>query len=836
MEQDFESVDLNKIRDDVNENPSDGGKKARKYDNILGIMLAGLTFLLPLIFVSSQIVDFGSLKAFVFLIATYILIFVWTVTRLKKDKFVVPFNLITLAAIIVLVVNLASTFLSNNLALSFWGRDFGLDSFIYILTLFLFFFIGSFILKGIRSATYTYLAFGATAVLALVIHLLLILFPNIIPDLGYLFTNTTNTIGKWFDLGVFSGLVTILTLVSISLLDHTKRIRVALRVLLGLSLVVLALVGFVELWITIGVFSLVIFVYLLMSDRASSGSDISKIRIPISALVVLILSATIILSSLGDVNSINAKLHQAFDINFVDVRPSAEATFGVIKDSVIESPIIGKDFRSFEQGWIQYKPDTINLTDLWSADFRYGYGLIPSYLSTTGILGILAWLMFLGVLVYLGFSSIFRENNNKLSKYILVSSFFSSLFLWVMATIYNPSHVTLYLTFLFSAMFVGSLYRENIIKVKEYTISKSPKHGFVYIFFVVVLLIASITVSYNISENFVAQVYARQSLVALQQGDIDTAQDKIISALTYNQSDVLFKSLSDIQQIRALQIQNNPDLTDAERATGFESFISASIQSASAAVEFDNENYSNYYYIGDLFINLMPLQIEGVDARAIDFMNRAKELNPKNPEIPLALARIYLSQEDYGNAKELINESIDKKPNYTEAVYLLSQVNVAEGEIEKAIENVRTTTLIRPNDPVTYFQLGLLQYQNRDFNNAINSFETALTRNGLYANAKYFLGLSYYEAKRVKDAIIQFEQLEQLNPDNQEIKFILNNLRGGNAPFFGASNNIPPIDDEPESRNEPPLDDDTSDVGDDDVVEEPAEEPADEAEVEEVVE
>ena len=145
-------------------------------------------------------------------------------------------------------------------------------------------------------------------------------------------------------------------------------------------------------------------------------------------------------------------------------------------------------------------------------------------------------------------------------------------------------------------------------------------------------------------------------------------------------------------------------------------------------------------------------------------------------------------------------------------------------------------TLIRPNDPVTYFQLGLLQYQNRDFNNAINSFETALTRNGLYANAKYFLGLSYYEAKRVKDAIIQFEQLEQLNPDNQEIKFILNNLRGGNAPFFGASNNIPPIDDEPESRNEPPLDDDTSDVGDDDVVEEPAEEPADEAEVEEVVE
>lgn len=808
MEQDFTSENR-----DLDENPIELDREddsMKKSKNLLSIILSALVFIFPIIFVSSSFVSFSSLKGYLFLIATYILIFVWTVTRLKKDTFVIPFNLLSLSAIIVLLVNLASTFLSDNFSVAFWGKDLGFDSSIYLLTLFLFLFIGSFILKEVKAASYTYMAFIGSAVLVLVFHILLILFPNIVPDLGYLFTNTTNTIGKWFDLGVFAGLVSIMSLISISLLNNSKRFKIALQSLLGLSLVILLVVGFLDLWIVVGVFSLFIFVYLLMVDRfsAANSDGQNKITIPISSLVVLIISATVILSSIGQVNPISSKIHNTLGINFVDVRPSITANYSVIKDSVIESPIVGKDFTSFDKAWIQYKPDSINLTDLWATDFRYGYGLIPTYFATTGVLGILSWLFFLGLLVYLGFSSIFRENRDVLGRYLLVSSFFSSLFLWTMAFIYIPSHVTLFLTFLFTSVFVGSLYRDRLLGVRKFAISKSPKYGFIYIFFVVILLISSITVSYNITEKFVSQVYARQGIVAFQQGNLELAQSKITSALTYNQTDTLFRNLSDIQQLRALQAQNNQEISETERATLFEGFVSAAIQSASAAVQYDPQNYSNYFYIGDLFTNLISLEIEGISDRAIEFMNEAKRLNPKNPEIPLALARIYLSQENYEQAKEQIDEAIDIKPNYTEAVYLLSQVNVAEGEIETAIENVQLTTLIRPNDPVTYFQLGLLQYQNQDYNDAVVSFETALTRNRLYANAKYFLGLSYYEVNRNQDAIQQFEELLEMNPGNQEVEFILSNLRSGQAPFAGASSNIPPIDDQPENRDTPPLDDD----------------------------
>jgi len=45
---------------------------------------------------------------------------------------------------------------------------------------------------------------------------------------------------------------------------------------------------------------------------------------------------------------------------------------------------------------------------------------------------------------------------------------------------------------------------------------------------------------------------------------------------------------------------------------------------------------------------------------------------------------------------------------------------------------------------------------------------------------------------RVGDAILQFEDIEKLNPDNDEVKQILSNLRNGDKPLLnvGGSSDI----------------------------------------------
>ena len=71
-----------------------------------------------------------------------------------------------------------------------------------------------------------------------------------------------------------------------------------------------------------------------------------------------------------------------------------------------------------------------------------------------------------------------------------------------------------------------------------------------------------------------------------------------------------------------------------------------------------------------------------------------------------------------------------------------------------------------------------------------------------YANAKYFLGLSYWQVGKKEEAKKQFEDIEKTNPDNQEIKLILSNIQAGKDPFSNAK---PPITSRPENREKLPL-------------------------------
>jgi tetratricopeptide (TPR) repeat protein len=79
------------------------------------------------------------------------------------------------------------------------------------------------------------------------------------------------------------------------------------------------------------------------------------------------------------------------------------------------------------------------------------------------------------------------------------------------------------------------------------------------------------------------------------------------------------------------------------------------------------------------------------------------------------------------------------------------------------------------------------------------ALERAVALNPVYANARYFLGLSYSKLGKVKEAITQFEQISATNPDNSEVKTILSNLRAGKAPL--------PSNDQPEKGKTPPVKD-----------------------------
>ena len=84
--------------------------------NRLPVYLLGvLTFLLPIIFVPFQYLDFLTTKAGLFLILLTLSLFVWSINALKANKFELPFNWLSLVMVLIPVTYFISAFFSGNL-------------------------------------------------------------------------------------------------------------------------------------------------------------------------------------------------------------------------------------------------------------------------------------------------------------------------------------------------------------------------------------------------------------------------------------------------------------------------------------------------------------------------------------------------------------------------------------------------------------------------------------------------------------------------------------------------------------------------------------------------
>ena len=74
-------------------------------------------------------------------------------------------------------------------------------------------------------------------------------------------------IGKWNDLCSFLGFTTLLALVTIEFFPKGRMIKILSFLTLIVSLCLLALVNFSTIWLTLGLFSVVLFVYLFSFTR-----------------------------------------------------------------------------------------------------------------------------------------------------------------------------------------------------------------------------------------------------------------------------------------------------------------------------------------------------------------------------------------------------------------------------------------------------------------------------------------------------------------------------------------------------------------------------------------
>ncbi|MCI5108880.1 MAG: tetratricopeptide repeat protein [Candidatus Pacebacteria bacterium] len=763
-------------------------------ENISFSLLLVLPFLLLLIISPSNLVSFSYAKSFLLILFTVLSAIAFILHILKRGSLYYPKSWWLITMLVVPLVVLISAALSKTVGVSILGYGIEYSSFTFIFAVFTLTFLVMQTFSSPKKIFYAYIAFILGAVIIFMFHLLRFIFGVDFLSFGIFTDITSNTFGKWNDLAVIAGVSTIISALFIETTKATKELKVVAYVVFVLSAIFLVAVNFSVVWVILGILSLISFVY-LFSYRGN------KRTLPVLSTIILILSVIFLMA--GDF--LGGFIWRLLGTNVVDVQPGVSATFEILRGtfSNAKNIIFGSGPGTFIYQWQLFKPDLVNQTRLWNADFDYGFSYIMTTAITTGILGILSWIAFMVMLVYEWLKSItLTKEQTPFIKYLILSSFIVTVFLWSVMLVHVPGVVVFSLTFIFTGLFLATLVISGVIKQKELVFIKSPRIGFVTTLISVSLVICFFAIGYVSFQRVLAYIYYQKASVALSNGDSVLAGNTLVKSINLYEGDVYLQSLANLNLIQFNRIVSTEDLSSSSVVNRAQQSLGLSISNSQSAIGTNPLNYQNYVSLGDIYLSVVPLNIPGAIEGARFAYEAAIERAPKNPNLYLSLARLEMNQNNLDAARDWVNKALEKKNNFTAAIFTLAQIEISSGNVDGAISSVEVATLIEPNNPTIFFQLGILYYDKESYKDAANSFERAIDLAPDYANAKYFLGLTYYELNRVSESVDIFTYLKDTDPDNEEITFILDNLKSGLDPFHEATD---PIDEELESREDLPL-------------------------------
>lgn len=751
-------------------------------------------FFLPIAFISTQ---FGTSLLFSFgVIVSTVLYIISGISNGSLDlpkpaRYVLGFS-----ALVPVVYTLAG--ISNGFSrMAFFGYTFDISTVGFMVLAFVYMFLVSVLFSDKQKVLKGYIAFGFSAIIFGLFVVIRLLSVGKVLSFG-LFTSTTSTmLGSWNNVAILFAVLALLSLITLEM-NRTLRgvVKIALYVGLAISLFFVALVNFNAVWVILGLISFLFILFRMFSIYSETMVLITWIdrlkKVPRISVVVLVLSLVFVFWG----NSIGSFLANKLGATNIEVRPSFVTTMEIAKNTIREQPLFGSGPNTFITQWLTYKPADIVTTVFWNTDFTNGIGLIPTLTVTTGIAGVLSWLLFLGFYIYLGMKSIFIRLEDSSHRQFVITSFFTSLLIWMTHFIYVPSTAVFVLTFFFTGLFFASIYIAGIIPVVNRRFNSNARLGFTSSLVMVASLVAVVSLGYGLYKNSLSLWYFQKSSFALNNNnDSKSSEDYMLKAIVTVPNDIYYRALSEIQLFKLNEVlsQDPKNVKQEEIQKQFNDGLSSAITAAISAKDRDESNYLNWVSLGRVYdaVSIPQLNIQGAYESAQLAYIEALKRNPKNPGIFMLLARLAVNRNDLAQAESYAQQAIQLKNNYLDAYFLLSQIEVANNNITGAIRSVTSASIIDPTNPAIFFQLGLLKYNQGDFPGAIEALEKATTMTPDYANAKFFLGLSYEATKQHDKALKQFEDLSVSNPDSVEVKQILENLKAGKSIFTNAQNTKP---------------------------------------------
>lgn len=745
------------------------------------------------IFIPSASIPFATTKTFVLAAGALITLALYILARLSRGNVILPpFMLVGALWLPAIAYGASAAFSGTSFTNALWGQGLEPDTFGFMLVVAVLGTMAALVLR--RSENYrTFLRAGAWAFMALVVvETLVVIAGQIVPKT---ISPAFSIVGSVSDLASLLGLGVVGVLISLRELELGQRARRALIVAGVVAVILLAVANNSLVWILLALVSLGLFVESVMQRGGRGGdADLDDIAVvdeePIasgdsnrSLVLPLAMLAISIFFLIG--GTLGGALANSLKVNEINVRPSWQSTFAVGNKVISSAPVFGSGPGTFGVEWLKYRDASLNSTVFWNIDFSSGIGFIPTSAVTTGLVGILAWVAMLALFIVFGLRMlILRAPQDAFVRYVAMLSFLATLYLFTIAVFDLPNGIVLALAFVFAGLFASTMRFGAVGGQWGIIFSRSPRLGFVIVFCLTILLLGSVVAAYTLVGRYIATSQLAAANTAYSAGDYAGAESAVQSSISFAPSATAYQIESGIAMTRLGQIAASSTMPAAAAQQAFQAALSTGINAALTATNLAPNDYQNWLALGNLYAQAVPLNVSGAYDSAKTAYDKAKALNPTNPQIPYILAQLDIANKNIKAAMDDLKAAIALKQDYTTAIFLLSQLEVQDGNVKDALASALAAAYFTPNDPNILFQVGILYAASNDLPNAVAALSAAVTANPQFANARYFLAAVYAKQGDFKNASAQMQAISDMSADNAKaVETQLAALQAGKNPF-----------------------------------------------------
>ncbi len=747
-------------------------------------------------FIPGSPVSLLGTKASVLFLGVLLTFIAFVIARLVKGSIVVPpLTLLGALWLVPLAYLLSALFSGTNPVFALFGTEFEADTLGFILVLAMLATLSALVIRRSKDFLRVFVALGAGFGIALLVQLGFIISAKLFPGSV---SPVENLVGTFSDIGMLSALGIALALIALRFFSFKLLPRIAIWVGIALALFLLAIINSPINVVLVGIMALGLFIETMLRRRApAEDEELAGVSTPspdsveesapagsgnlVAPIIVLLLSVFLLLGGSTVANALSSLT----SINVLDVRPSWQSTFDIGSHTYASSPLFGSGPGTFGEQWLAFRDRGLNDTIFWNVDFQSGIGFIPTSFVTTGAVGVIAWLAFLSVFLFVGLRTLlFRLPKESFLKFVSIASFVGSAFALALAFFTVPGPIVLAVGFLFLGLFVSSLRYGKDRLEWGLIFSKSPRLGFAIVFGLTLLVLASVAAAYVVVERHLANVSYAAALQALSSGETDTAAAAISHAIELAPTDRSYRLAAaiGIERMRAIAADTTLPANVAQQE--FQGALSAAIAAGAEAARIQPNDYQNWTVLGNVYQSVASLRIEGAYEQAKAAYERAAALNPTSPVTPYIIAQLEILEGNTTLAEERLLASISTKRDYIPAILLLSQLKVQMGEAREALEAAEAAAYLAPNEPSVLFSVGLLRLGTGDAKGAVTAFSRAVELNPQYANARFFLAATHANQGRIAEALAEMRTVAAMSPENAAaVAADLSALEAGRNPF-----------------------------------------------------